>query len=62
MLIEFGEDDEEEWIDFDDFTDIAMRTPYDDRDVLNNPVPEWAPKDGRRSQLLQYMKEFFSIL
>jgi hypothetical protein len=62
MLIEFGEVEIESWIDFDDFSDITMRSPYEHGDELNTGVPTWAPKDTRRKQLLQYLKEHFSLL
>ena len=45
MLIEFGEEDNDKWIDFDDFSDVAMQTPYVDGDELNIAVPLWASKD-----------------
>ena len=61
MLISFGEDENEEWIDYDDFSDIAMQAPYNEMDELNIAVPSWAPKDTRRKQLLAYLKEFFHI-
>jgi hypothetical protein len=46
MLITFGEEEREEWIDFDDFSDMdeAERAPYEDGDELNTAVPAWAPK------------------
>jgi hypothetical protein len=62
MLIEFGEEENEEWIDYDDFSDIAMQSPYEDGDELNRAVPLWAPKDTRRNQLLHYFKEHWSLL
>jgi hypothetical protein len=61
MLIEFGEEDPPDWIDYDDFSDIAMQSPYQEEDELNVPIPVWAPKDARRTQLLNYFKEFFSF-
>jgi hypothetical protein len=62
MLIEFGEEDEEEWIDWEDFSEIWARCPYETGDRLNEQVPEWAPKDHRRSSVLSYLTEFFSFL
>lgn len=61
MLIEFGEEEQEDWIDFDDFSDMdeAARAPYEEEDELNKAVPEWAPKHTRRLQLLHYFKEYF---
>ena len=61
MLIEFGEDEKEDWIDFDDFSEIAMQSPYEENDELNRAIPLWAPKDTRRSQILAYFKEFFHL-
>ena len=63
MLIEFGEEDHEEWIDFDDFSDMdeAARAPYEEDDELNNAIPDWAPKNTRRRQLLQYFKEYYFL-
>jgi DDE superfamily endonuclease len=61
MLIEFGEDEKEDWIDFDDFSEIAMQSPYEENDELNHAIPLWAPKDTRRSQILAYFKEFFHL-
>jgi hypothetical protein len=61
MLIEFGEEDPEDWIDFEVFSDMdeAACSPYDEDDELNEAVPEWAPKGTRRNQILQYLKEYF---
>jgi hypothetical protein len=61
ILIEFGEAEIEEWIDYDDFSgmDEATRAPYEEDDELNRAVPEWAPKHTRRKQILLYFKEFF---
>ena len=63
IMIAYGEKDREDWIDFDDFSDIddANRAPYQEDDVLNMGVPAWAPKDTRRQQLLNYFKEYFFI-
>jgi hypothetical protein len=63
MLIEFGEEKQDDWIDSeDDVSDIWMRSPYEEGDELNTAVPPWAPKGTRRNQLLQYLKERFSLL
>jgi hypothetical protein len=61
MLIEFGEEEPEDWIEFDDISDMdeAACAPYDEDDELNEAVPEWAPKGTRRNQILQYFKEIF---
>jgi hypothetical protein len=63
ILIEFGEDDITDWIDFDDFSDLddALRAPYEEGDELNKAVPNWMPKDTRRTRLLHYFKEFFFL-
>jgi hypothetical protein len=55
-------EEEQEMFSEDDVSDIAMRAPYEEGDELNTSVPLWAPKDTRRSQLLQYFKEHFSLL
>jgi hypothetical protein len=54
ILVEFGEEEQEDWIDFDDFSDMdeAERAPCNEDDELNEAVPEWAPKDTRRNQIL----------
>jgi hypothetical protein len=61
MLIEFGEEDQIDWIDEDDFSDIGMSAPYKDGDELNMALPSYAPKDTRRKQLLQYFKQHFAL-
>jgi hypothetical protein len=60
ILVEFGKQEPDDWIDFDDFSDMdeAACAPYDENDELNDAVPEWAPKDTRRKQILQYFKEY----
>jgi hypothetical protein len=47
MRIIFGEEEREEWIDFDDFSDLdeGEHAPYEDGDELNTAVPALAPKD-----------------
>jgi hypothetical protein len=54
MLLEFGEEEPEDWIDFDDFSgmDEAACAPYGEDDELNEAVPEWTPKGSRRNQIL----------
>lgn len=61
--LSFGEEEQEDWIDFDDFSDMDdwARAPYEEDDELNLPIPENAPKYTRRLQLLHYFKEFFWI-
>jgi hypothetical protein len=63
LLVGFGDEEPEDWIDFDDFSDMgeAACAPYDEDDELNEAVPEWAPKDTRRNQILQYYKEYFFL-
>eukprot|EP00980_Cylindrotheca_fusiformis_P027095 scaffold18779_cov93-Cylindrotheca_fusiformis.AAC.1 len=59
ILIEFGEEEKEDWIDDDDFSDIdeADRAPYEEGDALNTAIPDGAPKDARRTRLMYYMEE-----
>ena len=59
MLIDWGEEEDPTWIDYDDFSDMddAMRAPYQDGDDLNQGVPSWMAKDTRRQRLLAYFKE-----
>jgi DDE superfamily endonuclease len=61
MLIDFGEEEREDWIDLEDFSDMddATRAPYQEGDELNVPIPEGAPKDAKRTRLLNYFMEFF---
>ncbi|KAG7357176.1 hypothetical protein IV203_001864 [Nitzschia inconspicua] len=46
MLVEFGEEEQEDWIDFDNFSDMDdwARAPYEEDNELNLPIPENAPK------------------
>ena len=59
MLIEFGEEEREDWIDLDDFSDIddAERAPYEEGDALNSGIPFGSPKDLRRTRLMHYFEE-----
>ena len=59
MLIEYGEEEKDEWIDCDDFSDYddELRAPFRVGDVLNTAVAASTPRDTRRSQLLRYFKE-----
>jgi hypothetical protein len=59
MLIEFGEEDKEDWMDLDDFSDMddAERAPYEEGDALNQAIPAGAPKDERRTRLMYYFEE-----
>jgi hypothetical protein len=59
ILIEIVEEERKEWIDDDDFSDFddAERGPYEPGDILNQLVPDGAPKDERRTRLLYYFEE-----
>ena len=59
MLIDIGEEDKEDWLDLDDFSDIdeAERAPYEEGDALNSGIPFGAPKDLRRTRLMHYFEE-----
>ena len=60
ILIHFGDDNiDEEWIDYDDFSDLDdwERAPYEQGDVLNAPIPSYGRKDERHQQLLRYFEE-----
>jgi DDE superfamily endonuclease len=58
-LVEIGEEERKEWIDEDDFSDLddAERAPYAPGDILNQGVPDGAPKDERRTRLMHYFEE-----
>jgi DDE superfamily endonuclease len=59
MLIELREEEVDDWVDWDDFSDIdeAVRAPYEEGDVLNQAIPAGAPKDERRTRLMYYFEE-----
>lgn len=59
ILIELGEEEREDWIDHDDFSDLddAERAPYQEGDALNQAIPLGAPKDERRTRLMYYFEE-----
>lgn len=61
MLIEFGEEERNEWLEEDDCSEIddAERAPYEDGDALNVAIPDGAPKDERRKRLMYYFEEHF---
>ena len=61
MLIELGEEDNEDWINEDDFSamDDAERAPHLPDDALNGAIPDGASKDERRSRLTFYFEEHF---
>jgi hypothetical protein len=63
ILIEWGEEEDTVWIDFDDFSDLddAMRAPYQEGDELNEAIPTWMAKDTRRQRILNYFKEYDSM-
>ena len=58
-LLDFGEEEREDWIDLDDFSDMddADRAPYEEGDALNEAIPAGAPKDERRTRLMYYFEE-----
>jgi hypothetical protein len=62
MLIEFDEEDRKEWLDEDSDETSQMddwkRVPYEEDDVLNLGIPQWATKHERRNRLLDYLKEY----
>jgi DDE superfamily endonuclease len=53
MLLEISEQEHQEWIDEDDFSDLddAERAPYNDGDALNTAIPTGALKDKRPTRL-----------
>ena len=56
MLLEYGdvsldEYKEEEKLDIDD-QDCAP-----EQDLMNEPIPEWAPRDVMRTRLLEFVRE-----
>jgi DDE superfamily endonuclease len=59
ILIEIGEKEKAEWIDYDEFSDLddAERAPYEEGDALNQCIPKNAPKDERRTRLMYYFEE-----
>ena len=59
MLIELGEEEHDDWLNLDEFSDLdeAERAPYEEGDVLNQGIPEGAPKDVRRTRLMHYFEE-----
>jgi DDE superfamily endonuclease len=61
MLISFGEEEQDDWIDLADFSDMddAERAPYEEDDELNAAIPAGSAKDAKRSRLLNYFREFF---
>jgi hypothetical protein len=61
MLLCFGEEERDDWIDLDDFSDMddATQAPYLQGDELNSAIPTGSPKDAKRTRLLNYFKEFF---
>jgi len=63
ILVSLAEEEVEEWIDLDDFSDMddPKRVPYEDEDPLNTSIPSGAPKDERRRRLKDYFEQFFFL-
>ena len=63
ILVSFAEEEVDEWIDFDDFSDIddPERAPYQDMDPLNVSIPMGAAKDERRRRLKDYFEMYFFL-
>lgn len=61
MLIEFGEQERDEWIDRDDFSDFddAERAPHLPGDALYEPIPVGARNDEKRTRLMHFLQEHF---
>jgi hypothetical protein len=59
MLIEFGEEEKDDWIDEDDISDIDEY--YDSDDEINRAVPLGAYKDERRRRLVRYFEDCYLI-
>ncbi len=61
MLIDYDEDDKDDWIDCDDFSEIddAEMAPYLPGNALYEAILVGAPKDERRTRLIYYFKEHF---
>jgi hypothetical protein len=59
LLMERKDEIPNDWMDLDDFSDIddAGQAPGGEDDVLNMAVPENAPSDQRRSDLMVYHNE-----
>jgi DDE superfamily endonuclease len=59
LLIERKDEIPDEWMDLDDFSDIDEMgaAPGGDDEVLNQAVPDNAPSDQRRSDLMLYHNE-----
>jgi hypothetical protein len=59
LLMERKDEIPDEWLDLDDFSDIddEGRAPGGDDDVLNQAVPNNAPSDQRRLDLMVYQNE-----
>jgi hypothetical protein len=62
FLLTIGDDEVPEgWCDVDD--DASDVDSPDNRlaedDILNLPIPEWAPSDERRTQLCDYVNETY---
>lgn len=59
LLIERKDEIPDKWMDLDDFSDIDEMgaAPGGDDEVLNQAVPDNAPSDQRRSDLMLYHNE-----
>ena len=59
ILIAMGEEDCEDWIDHDDFSDFddAERAPHLPGDALYEAIPNGAPNDEKRTRLMFYLEE-----
>ena len=59
MLIELGEEEKDDWINLEEFSDLddAARAPYEEGDVLNQGIPIGSAKDLRRTRLMHYFEE-----
>jgi DDE superfamily endonuclease len=64
LLIDLGEEERSEWIDYDDFSDLdaAERAPYEEGDSLNIAIPDGAAKDERRKRLMHYFEEHYYLV
>ena len=59
MLIDFGEADKLDWIDYEEFSDLddELRSPFREGDPLNSAIHPAAEKDRRGTQLLQHFQD-----
>jgi DDE superfamily endonuclease len=61
LLIAEGEEERQEWIDEDDFSDFddAERAPQTPGDALFEPIPDGARNDEKRLRLMHYFEEHY---